>query len=138
MGYVKVKVIVRNIHKPDLKSELDLLVDTGAIYTSLSCERLLGLGVEPRDKRRFRTADGRVIERDVGAVEIEIKEHSTYSVVILGEPSDAEVLGVTTLEELGLQADPVAGELKTLELLLLYGSNLIDAATAKESSLAEN
>jgi hypothetical protein len=31
----------------------------------------------------------------------------------------AEVLGVTTLEELGLQVDPVSGELKPLELLLL-------------------
>ena len=119
MGYVKVKVVIRNIHKSDLKSEVDLLVDTGAIYTILSHERLLGLGVEPRDKRTFKTADGRVIERDVGAVEIEIKGHSTYSIVILGEPSDAEVLGVTTLEELGLQVDPVSGELKPLELLLL-------------------
>jgi len=119
MGYVKVKVIVRNIHNPDLKAELDLLVDTGAIYTILSRERLSRLGVEPRDKRRFKTADGRVIERDVGAAEIEIKGHSTYSIVILGEPSDAEVLGVTTLEELGLQVDPVSGELKPLELLLL-------------------
>ena len=119
MGYVKVKVTVRNIHKPDLESEMDLLVDTGAIYTVLSRENLLELGVEPRDKRRFKTADDRVIERDVGAVEIEIDGHSTYSIVILGEPSDTEVLGVTTLEELGLQVDPVAGELKPLELLLL-------------------
>jgi predicted aspartyl protease len=96
-----------------------LLADTGAIYTVLSRERLLELGVEPRDKRRFKTADGRVIERDVGAVEIEIKGHSTYSIVILGEPSDAEVLGAITLEELGLQVDPATGEVKPLELLLL-------------------
>ena len=116
---MKVKVTVRNIHKPDLKSELDLLVNTGAIYTVLSRERLLELRVEPMDKRRFKTADGRVIERDVGAVEIEINGHSTYSIAILGEPSDAEVLGVTTLEELGLQVDPISGELKPLELLLL-------------------
>lgn len=32
---------------------------------------------------------------------------------------DAEVLGVTTLEEFGLQVDLVTGELKPLELLLL-------------------
>ncbi len=31
-----------------------------------------------------------------------------------------EVLGVTTLEELGLQVDPVSGELKPMELLLLF------------------
>jgi clan AA aspartic protease len=119
MGYVKVKVAVRNIHKPELKSEVDLLVDTGAIYTILRRERLVGISVEPRDKRQFKTADGRVIEREVGGVEIEIKGHSTYSIAIFGEASDAEVLGVTTLEELGLQVDPVTGELKPLELLLL-------------------
>jgi len=135
MGYVKVKVTVSNIHKPDLKSELDLLVDTGAIYTVLSRERLLELGVEPRDKRRFRTADGRVIERDVGAVEIEIKGHSTYSIVILGEPSDTEVLGVTTLEELGLQVDPVSGELKPLELLLLRLNDQRKFRTKKYTNL---
>ncbi|MFB3888053.1 MAG: retroviral-like aspartic protease family protein [Candidatus Bathyarchaeia archaeon] len=116
---MKVKVQVRNIHKPDLKSEVDLLVDTGAIYTILKRERLTGLSVEPRDKRQFKTADGRVIEREVGGVEVEIKGHSAYSIVIFGEASDAEVLGVTTLEELGLQVDPVSGELKPLELLLL-------------------
>jgi len=119
MGYVKVKVKVRNIHKPELETEADLLVDTGAIYTILRRERLEKLGVEPRDKRRFKTADGRVIERDVGAVEVEIDGHSTYSIVVFGEGSDAEVLGVTTLEELGLQVDPTTGELKPLELLLL-------------------
>jgi clan AA aspartic protease len=117
MGYVK--VAVRNIHKPKLEAEVDLLVDTGAIYTVLRRERLVGLGVEPRDKRRFKAADGRVIERDVGAVEVEIKGHGAYSIVVFGEGSDVEVLGVTTLEELGLQVDPVTGELKPLELLLL-------------------
>ncbi len=113
------KVKVRNIHKPELEVEADLLVDTGAIYTILWRESLEKLGVEPRDKRRFKTADGRVIERDDGAIEVEIKGHSTYSIVVFGEGLNAEVLGVTTLEELGLQVDPTTGELKPLELLLL-------------------
>jgi aspartyl protease family protein len=119
MGYVKVRVKVRDIHKSEFEAQADLLVDTGTVYTVLRHERLEKLGVEPRDKRRFKTADGRVIERDVGAVEVEIKGHSTYSIVVFGESSDAEVLGVATLEELGLQVDPMTGELKPLELLLL-------------------
>jgi aspartyl protease family protein len=118
MGYVKVKVKIRNIHKPELKAEMELLADTGAIYTIVKRERLQRLDVKPRGKRRFKTADGRVIEREVGAAEIEIKGESVYSVVILGEESDTEVLGVTSLEELGLQVDPTTGELKPLELLL--------------------
>ena len=119
------KVRVRNIHKPELEAEVDLLMDAGAIYTILRREKLAGLGIEARDERRFETVDGRVVERDVGAVEVEIEGHSTFSVVVFGEGSDAEVLGVTTLEEIGLQVDPVSGELKPLELLLLLSSQLL-------------
>lgn len=53
-------------------------------------------------------------------MEIEINGQSTYSIVVFGEHSDAEALGVTTLEELGLQVDPTTGELKPVELLLLF------------------
>jgi predicted aspartyl protease len=119
MGYVKVKVKVRNIHKPELEDLVELLADTDSIYTILKRERLEKLNVKPRGKRRFKTADGRIIEREVGAAEIEINEQGTYSIVVFGENSDVEVLGVTTLEELGLQVNPVTGELKPMELLLL-------------------
>lgn len=119
MGYIKIKVKIRNIHKPELEDLAELLVDTGSIYTILNGKRLEKLDVKTRGKRRFKTADGRIIERNVGAAEIEVKGQSTYSIVVFGEESDAEVLGVTTLEELGLQVDPVTGELKPLELLLL-------------------
>jgi aspartyl protease family protein len=119
MGYVKVKVKIRNIHKPELEAEKELLADTGSIYTMIKRKFLEELHIKPRGKRKFKTADGRLVEREVGAAEIEINGQSTYSIVIFGENSDAEVLGVTTLEELGLQVDPVTGELKPLELLLL-------------------
>ena len=119
MGYVKVKVRIRNIHLPELEMETELIADTGAIYTIINRKRLEELKVKPRGKRRFKTADGRIIEREVGAAEIEIKGQSTYSIVVFGQNSDSELLGVTTLEELGLQVDPVTGELKPLELLLL-------------------
>ncbi|MGC9346413.1 MAG: aspartyl protease family protein [Candidatus Bathyarchaeales archaeon] len=119
MGYVKVKVKVRNIHKTELEAEMELLADTGSIYTIIRRKRLEELGIKPRGKRRFKTADGRIIEREVGAAEIEILGQSVYSVVVFGEESDAEVLGVTSLEELGLQVDSTTGELKPLELLLL-------------------
>jgi len=119
MGYVKVKVKVRNIQKPKKEAELELLADTGTIYTIIQRKQLQNLDIKPRGKRRFKTADGRIIEREVGLAEVEIQGQSTYSVIVFGEPEDTQVLGVTTLEELGLQVDPVTGELKPLELLLL-------------------
>jgi len=120
MDYVKVKIKVRNIQKPKEEAELELLADTGAIYTIIQRKNLQTLNIEPRGKRRFKTADGRIIEREVGLAEVEIQGQSTHSVIVFGEPKDTQVLGVTTLEELGLQVDPVTGELKPLELLLLH------------------
>ncbi|MBS7629139.1 hypothetical protein KEJ23_04095 [Candidatus Bathyarchaeota archaeon] len=39
--------------------------------------------------------------------------------VIFGEKEDTPLLGVTTLEELGLEVDPVTKQLKPAALLLL-------------------
>jgi len=119
MGYVKVKVKVRNIYKPKEEAELELLADTGAIYTIIQRKQLQNLNIKPKGKRKFKTADGRIIEREIGLAEIEIQGQTTHSIIVFGEPKDTQVLGVTTLEELGLQVDPVTGELKPLELLLL-------------------
>jgi len=119
MGYVKVKVKVRNIQTPKLEKEIELLADTGAIYTIIHRKQLQNLNIKPRGKRKFKTADGRIIQREVGLAEVEIKGESTHSTIVFGDEKDTQVLGVTTLEELGLQVDPVTGELKPLELLLL-------------------
>ena len=123
MGYVKIKAKVRNIYKPKEEAELELLADTGAIYTIIQRKQLQNLNIKPRGKRRFKTADGRTIEREVGIAEIEIQGQTTHSIIVFGEQKDTQVLGVTTLEELGLQVDPVTGELKPLELLLLHLSH---------------
>ncbi len=40
MGYVKVKVRIRNIHLPELEMETELAADTGAIYTIINRKRL--------------------------------------------------------------------------------------------------
>jgi len=46
-----------------------------------------------------------------------VKLHN--STIVLGQNSDASVVDAAALEELGLQVDPVTGELKAMELLLL-------------------
>jgi len=119
MGYVKVKAKVRSIQTPKEEAEIELLADTGAIYTIVSRGQLQSLGIKPTGKRRFKTANGRIIEREVGLTEVEIGGQITHSITVFGDEKDIQVLGVTTLEELGLQVDPVTGELKPLELLLL-------------------
>jgi len=119
MGYVKVRARIWNVEDPRKAKGVELLVDTGAVYTVLPRSLLEELGVEPMGKRRFRLADNRVVERDVGIVGIEIKGIKTHTPVVFGDEG-VYLLGVVTLEELGLEVDPVSGELKPMELLLMY------------------
>ncbi len=44
---------------------IEALVDTGATYTVVPCNVLERLGIVPQFRRRFRVADGRVVEMDV-------------------------------------------------------------------------
>ena len=119
MGYVRVKVKISNIERPEKSREIELIADTGAIYTIVKRKTLEELEIKPIGRKRFKLADGDVIERDVGICRIDIGEVFTHSIVVFGEEKDAELLGVTTLEELGLQVDPVTGELKQMDLMLL-------------------
>ena len=119
MGFVKVKATVSNVYEPKRQADLDFIADTGAIYTIVNRKQLENLKIKPTGKRQFKIADGKAIVREVGIAQIEINKEITHSIIVFGEPEDAQVLGVTTLEELGLQVDPVNGQLKPLELLLL-------------------
>ena len=98
--------------------ELDFLVDTGARLSVVPREVLEGLGLRPHSHMTFTLADGSHIERDVGNAGFEFEGRKGASPVIFGEEGDATVLGVTTLEGLGLYVDPVRRQLKELPLLL--------------------
>ena len=121
MGHVRVSIKVRNPQQPRLEAELELLADAGAIYSVIPSKTLESIKIERRSMRRMKLADGRVIERYLGIAEIEVRGETAHSNVIFGKDDDASVLGVTALEELGLQVDPLTGELKPMELLLLSG-----------------
>jgi len=119
LGYVRVRVKIRNPHEKQRESEVELLADTGAIYSIIPFKVLEDLKIERRTIRKMKLADGTVIQRHLGIAEVEVKGEVAHSNVIFGEDTDAAVLGVTALEELGLQIDPITGELKPMELLLL-------------------
>lgn len=118
MGYVRVRARVWNVEEPSRYREVELLADTGAIYTVLPTSLLKDLGVKPVGKRRFRLANNQVIERDIGIVGIEIGGIKTHTIAVFGD-ENIYLLGVVTLEELGLEIDPVKGELRPMELLLM-------------------
>jgi aspartyl protease family protein len=121
MGFVHVSVKLfapGNGHAP---VEVEMLVDTGAIFTLVPRPILEQLGVRPNGTRKFQTIEGRPIEREVGGVEIEVDGYRPPAQipVIFGEPSDGAVLGVTALESMGLKVGPTAGTLTPTDLLML-------------------
>jgi predicted aspartyl protease len=80
---------------------------------------LARLGIAEQGKRRFRLADGTTIERAVGIAALKVAGQITGTDVIFGEPNDKPLIGVTALEQIGLAPDPVTGQLKPLEMLLV-------------------
>jgi clan AA aspartic protease len=115
---VFVKMQVGNPTDPTRRTTLELLVDTGAIYSIVPAATLGELGIEPKLRKRFRTADGRSIQRAFAEATFAYNGEEATSRVIFGEPEDATVLGVHALEALGLQVDPVTGKLEPSTLFL--------------------
>jgi len=119
MGYTKVKVKISNPAEPSKSGEKELLVDTGAVYTVVNGRTLREVGIVAVDKMEFHSISNEKLTREVGVSTIEVKGRRWLTNVIFGEEEDNEVLGVTTLEQLGLQVDPVSKEIKPLPLYLL-------------------
>ena len=66
MGHTTALVRVCNPQDRARCLDLELIVDTGSTYTWIRRERLESIGVRPSGTRRFRTIEGRTVEREVG------------------------------------------------------------------------
>ena len=89
----------------------DVMVDTGSEYNWIPRDVLVGLGVAPLRTDRFETADGRVLEREVGFALIGAGGRVAATAVVFAEPGDLVLLGAHGLEGLNLRVDLVRREL---------------------------
>jgi predicted aspartyl protease len=89
----------------------NVMVDTGAEFSSLPRHVLESLGITPTETERFRSADGRVFERDIGFALIGAGGRIGPTVVIFAEPEDITLLGAHGLEALRLRIDLASKEL---------------------------
>lgn len=119
MGFTYARIRLVNAEKPSLSDVVELMVDTGAVYTIVQKDVLGKLQIRRRGSRVFQTVNKQKIERDIGVAVVEYMDKVGGTIVIFGEEMDTPVLGVTTLEELGLEVDPVSKQLKPMTLLLL-------------------
>ena len=102
---------IKNPGDPERYFEGEFLVDSGASFTVVPSVELKKLGIKPQGEERFVLADGKVIKRKVGSAMYEYKGVERAAPVLFGERGDNLLLGVFTLEALGLSLDPLRREL---------------------------
>jgi len=119
MGFTTVKAKISSVDDPSKSILIDLLVDTGATFTVVPKEKLKDTGLKPKVRRKMKTADGRVVERDGATALVEVMGKVDEVPIVFGEKDDAAILGVTTLEILGFDVDPTTRQLKPTEYLFL-------------------
>jgi len=110
MGHFRVSVQVGR-RGGERFAPLDALVDTGATYTWVPRDVLDAVGAVPEDERPFVLADGREVRYPVAWAQIRIGGREQPTIVVFGTPGSEPILGVVTLEEFLLAADPVHRQL---------------------------
>jgi predicted aspartyl protease len=111
MGSFSAKLRVWNPNSPEKVEELEAMVDTGAAFSWMHRKRLERLGVEKLRRIGFRAIDGSIIERETAAVWVANNDFKAPDIIVMAEDTDMEVIGVHTIEGLGLAADPVQKKL---------------------------
>nr|MDO8135693.1 retroviral-like aspartic protease family protein [Candidatus Njordarchaeum guaymaensis] len=119
MGYLRVRGVIANPFSRDLKQELEFVVDTGAMYTVIPQSVALKLELNEMDRRSFKTAGGEVVEYPLSEGYVVIEGRGVTSLLATADEKTPVLLGVTTLELLGLRVDRVNGKLTPLELMIL-------------------
>ncbi len=88
------------------------LIDSGATYSLLPEPVWQAIGIVPKREMEFVLADGTTVRRAVS--------DEGHTPVVLGQPGDAEaLLGVVTLEILGLVFDPFRRVLHPMRALMV-------------------
>ena len=111
MDVTQVSLKIKNPANPSKSFEGSFLVDSGATYTVVPKEILKKLGIKEEGKEQFVLADGKIISRKVGNALYEYQGTQRAAPVLFGEKGDSLLLGIFTLEALGLSLDPLKRQL---------------------------
>jgi predicted aspartyl protease len=110
--------ITGTVTGPHGQQTVDFFVDSGATYSLLPVEVWTAIGLSPKRSASFALGDGTRIERNISECQISFPIGEGYSPAILGEPGDTALLGMVTLENLGLVFNPFTRTLHPMRLLL--------------------
>jgi clan AA aspartic protease len=94
------------------------LIDSGATYTLLPKKVWKAIALKPKRKMAFTLADGTTVERTISEAYVVFPQGEGHTPVILGQERDQALLGVVTLEILGLVFNPFDRTLSPMRMLL--------------------
>ena len=118
MGLEHIEATIANPARPRKTARLKFLVDSGAAYSVVPAAVLRRAGIKARTTRRFILADGSTVTRRMGQVLFRFDGQEGASPVIFGEKDDSTLLGMVSLEALGLILDPLKRQLRPLPMML--------------------
>ncbi len=117
MGITYIEGVARGPHGKE--ETVRFLVDSGATYSLLPNPIWQAIELEPKRDVTFSLADGTTVQRPVSECYLVLPQGEGHSPVILGEPGDEALLGVVTLEILGLVFNPFNRTLQPMRMLLM-------------------
>lgn len=100
------------------QASVRFLIDSGATYTLLPDTDWRAIELTPKRSVTFTLADGTPITREVSECRLALPQGEAHTPVILGESGDEALLGVVTLEILGLVLNPFTRTLQPMRMLL--------------------
>ena len=100
------------------QTDVKFLVDSGATYSVLPKDVWGRIGLKAKRKMGLTLADGTTIERSISEAYIVLPQGEAHTPVVLGEDGDQALLGVVTLEILGLVFNPFDRTLQPMRMLL--------------------
>ena len=119
MGHVRVAVDIANPLMPGRSVSIpDALVDTGATRTTIPRTLAHELSLEIRGTVDIRTAAG-VTKKNWSFAQITVNGRESFGDIFVSDSYSGVLIGVITLESLGLAVDPKSGELIDSPFLLL-------------------
>lgn len=119
MGAMHVTVTIRNPAEPDRTWEGLFLIDMGATDSLVPRPHLESIGLIPKGQRVYELADGSEIRMDITTADIEFMGETVGGTILFGEANTEPLLGVTALESVGIEVDPLNQRLKRLPAVRL-------------------
>src|SRR3990170_3327723 len=116
MGHVRVRITLANPERTDGAVEVEeALVDTGATWTTIPRTLAQGLDLRVVGQAAVKTAAGPQ-QLDQSYAYIELADKRMVTPLLISDTLDTVLIGVITLEAMGLAVDPATGQLKESEV----------------------